>query len=695
MQTTATLNAHTLQPAPPSPDLKHIALILHERGWIIGICAVIGLFCAAIQVKRMPLVYEAQAILQMEPHGRVLGFETDNAGSTSSDAGVQTILETFKSRELLARVVSELSLNTDPLFSSSPLTPEQSQGLLRGCIEVKQRRGTRLLDITAKHYNAEVSKKLADGVAQSFIRLQLDQRAASARSVLEFLIAEADRLKSRLKKSEEALQSYKENNQASSLEEKQDTVITSLRAQSSNLANARTNRIRLETDVADMERFACDTEALLRIASVAQHPRIMYTRAQIAELQSQISTLQLRYTEKHPKLIFARTQLREAEGSLQRLVLQIPSTLKSDLERALATEMNFENALKEQEKQALVLNRQSIDYKVLARDVDTDRAVYESILRKLKETDVASGVQLSDIRLFEAASLPKTPTRSATLKFIAIGILAGGILGGGAVFGSCLLESTWRTAEEIEAETGLAVLSTVPRFSEKDSGEGFLEHLSHSSESLMEAFRSLRTSLHLSARQRGKHCFLFTGPEPEDGKSFCAMGYAVTLARQGVKTLLIDADLRSPSLERTLFQSHNMAGLTDVLEGCLPLSEVIVPTGIPELDFLPAGTLLNNASELLTRKGIKSTLDDARQLYDCLILDSAPVQSVSDSLLLAQAVDSVLLVVRYASTPKKAAQRAIQKLEDQGTPIAGVVLNHANPASLYHEYKPRKAFSSV
>jgi capsular exopolysaccharide synthesis family protein len=695
MQTSTAFHAHPIQSTPPSPDLDHISLVFRERGWIVGVCAAAGLICAAIHVSRLPLVYEAQAILQLEPHGRVLGFEADNGPYAASDAGVQTILETFKGRELIGRVVSELKLATDPQFSSSPLTEEQAQNTLRGCVEVKQRRGTQLLDILARHSNAEVSKKIADGFAHSFIQLQLDQRSASARSVLEFLITEADRLKSRLRKSEEALQSYKENNQAASLEERQDTVITDLKIQGGNLASARATRIRLESDVADMERFAGDTEALLRITSVAQHPRIGYTRAQIADLQSQISTLQLRYTEKHPKLIFARTQLREAEGSLQKLVLQIPTTLKSDLERALATEINFENALRDQEKQALALNRQSIDYKVLSRDVETDRAVYESILRKLKETDVARGVQISDSRIFESATLPKTPAHSTRLKFLAIGLLAGVFLGSGAVFGTCLLESTWRTAEEIESATGLAVLSTVPRLSRKNSGKPLVERMRDSSEPLMEAFRSLRTSLHLSARKKGKHCFLVTGPQPGDGKSFCAIGYALTLARQGVKTLLIDADLRSPSLEQTLFRSRSRSGLTDVLEGHLKLSDAIIPTSISGLDFLPAGSLLQNASELLTCTGVQSTLEEARMLYDCLILDSAPLQTVSDSLLLAQSVDSILLVVRYGETAKKAAHRAIQQFEDQGTPVAGIVFNSANPTSLYKDYAPSGAVRSL
>lgn len=690
MQTTPSLNSAHSQNNTPNHDFQQVALILRERGWIIGICATAGLFAAALHVKRLPLAYEALSVLQLSPRGRVLGFESDNPATSGNETGFQTILETFKSQALLGRVTTDLNLAENPEFSATPLSAEAAQNQLRSCFDVRQRRGTQLIDITTRHPNPEVAQTISNSVAHAFIQLQLDQRSSGARAVLEFLMAEADKLKSRLKKSEEALQSYKESNQAISLEDRQDTVITALKIQANNLAVARGTRIRIETDVADMERFSGDADSLLRIASVAQQPRIDSTRAQISELQSQISTLRLRYTDKHPKLVQALTQFHDAERSLQHLILQAPTALRSDLERAIATEASFEKALKEQEKQALTLNRQSIDYKALARDVDTDRAVYEAILRKIKETDVARGVQLSDIRIFEPASLPGSPTRSSALKFMAIGAFAGLVVGGSAVFAQTLLESAWRTADEVESATGLPVLGSVPRLKKRASGKHLLEQLSDPAEPILEAFRSLRTSLHLSARKQGKHCFLFAGAQPGDGKSFCSTGYALTLARQGVRTLLIDADLRAPSLEETFLKNRNLPGLTEVLEGSMQLDEAIVPTSIPNLDLLPAGNLRTDASELLTRKGIQATLENARQRYDCLILDSAPVQSVSDSLLLAQAVDSVLLVVRYACTPKKAALRAIQLFEDQGTPVVGIVINNANPTSLYTDYTQEK-----
>ena len=228
-----------------TPDLQQLVLILRERYWVLLVCIVAGLLASGIYIRRLPVVYQASAVLQLEPRGRVLGFDAENSTQASSEPPLQTILEAFKSRSLLERAVRDLRLQEDREFSPINLSIEQAQGVLAGCMDVRQRRSTSLIDIVARHGSPQTARKLADGVAQAFIQMQLDQRASGARAVLEFLLAEADRLKKRLQRSEEALQTYKETNQAAALEDRQDTVTASLKAQGNNFAEARSTRIRL------------------------------------------------------------------------------------------------------------------------------------------------------------------------------------------------------------------------------------------------------------------------------------------------------------------------------------------------------------------------------------------------------------------------------------------------------------------
>ncbi|NBV87653.1 MAG: hypothetical protein EBS01_15600, partial [Verrucomicrobia bacterium] len=402
---------------------NEVVQVIRERAWVLLVCALAGLLAAGAYLRRLPVRFESLCVLQLEPRGRVLGFEAEGAQGSSGEGGMQTFLEAFRSRALLGRVVQELKLQQDREFSPEALSADAAVGVLGACLEVRQRKGTQLIDIRARHGSPVVAQKLADGVARAFIQSQLDQRSSGARSVLEFLVAEAERLKLRLQKSEEALQGYKEKSQSASLEDRQDTVITALKVQGGNFEDARTARIRLESDLGDLERAAGQPADLLRITSVSQHPTVASTRAQIAEIQARISMMRLRYTEKHPRMIEAQLQLRDAEEVLRQTALQIPSIMRAELERARAAEQSFEAALREQEKQALALNRQSISFKVLARDVETDRALYEAILRRLKETDVAKELQLSDLRVFEVAGLPVLPASPSPVKMAAMGLL--------------------------------------------------------------------------------------------------------------------------------------------------------------------------------------------------------------------------------------------------------------------------------
>jgi capsular exopolysaccharide synthesis family protein len=379
---------------------------------------------------------------------------------------------------------------------------------------------------------------------------------------------------------------------------------------------------------------------------------------------------------------------------LRRSALQIPTLIRAELERAKSTERNFETAFRDQEQQALELNRQSIDFKVLSRDVETDRALYDSILRRLKETDIAKGVQLGDLTVFESAPLPTAPAQRKALQFLGLGLFAGFLTGIGAVIATFLLDNTWRSAEEVEISTGLPVLATLPRQPRMGPMHFLPAALQDPTLPLLEAFRSLRTSLHLSARKQGKRCFLFTSALPADGKSFCAIGYAITLANQGVKTLLIDADMRAPSISKTLLGTDPHSGLAEVLEGKIPLLQAVLTSAVPGLEILGAGSPVTHASELLTRTGIHSTLRCASEAYDCIVVDSAPVQSVSDAILLAEAVDSVCMVVRYGKTPRKDALRALHILQEHGAPLEGIVFNGSHMNRMYDYYnRPRESLS--
>ncbi len=670
-----TLNSES---TPSAPDTKQLLLLLRERLWIVCICCLSGCIASIAYLQNAPKLYRTSSVVKLEPRPHLAGLESDPGPRGGADSSAATLVESFYSRLMADTAMQHMSLEGDPSFAQQPLSPDQSRQLLRSSIALTPRKATAFLDVHAQHTNPAMAQRLANGTAEAFLRLELDQRTLGARNLLEFLTTEGQRLKDRLQKSENALQLYKETTRATSLEDRQDTVTAALKTQANNLADARTTRIRLDGDVANMERFANNPQALLTLQSIAQHPTIVTTRAQITELESAVSTLRIRYTDQHPKLVQALSQLEDARLALEREVLDVQSVLRSDLERARSNERNFEEALKEQERQALLLNRQSIEYKVLARDVETDRALYEAALRRVKETDIAKGLQLGDLTIFERAPLPSAPSTPQPLRVLALGIAAGLIVGLGIVMAGALMDQTWRSSDQLEEATGMPLLAIIPSQPKRLRSSAGLPVFHNSFPPLLAGFRALRTALHLTARRHGKTSFLFTSACAGDGKSFCAMGYAMTLAQQGIKTLLIDADICSPSLESALLGTASLSGLAQILEGTDRLESAVVRTSIHHLDLLPAGRRMTEASELLADSSVHNLLCAAKAQYECIVIDSPPVQSAGDSVILAECVDSICLIVRYAETTQKQVSRALRLLNQQESKIEGVVFNAAN-----------------
>jgi capsular exopolysaccharide synthesis family protein len=670
---------------PVAPDTKQLLLLVRERLWIICLCCVSGCIASIAYLQNAPKLFRTASVVKLEPRMHLAGLETDPGPRGGGDLGAATLVESFYSRLMADTALLHMNLQGDPAFAPQPLSPEQSRQLFRSALTLSPRKGTAFLDIRAQHTNPVMAQKLANGTAEAFLRLELEQRTLGARNLLEFLTSEGERLKARLQKSEDALQLYKETNRATSLEDRQDTVTAALKTQGNNLAEARATRIRLDGDVANMERLANNPQALLTLQSIAQHPTIVSTRSQITELESAVSTLRIRYTDRHPKLVQALSQLEDARAALEREVLEIQSVLRSDLERARANERNFEGALKEQETQALALNRQSIEYKVLARDVETDRAMYEAVLRRVKETDIAKGLQLGDLTIFERAPLPFETSGPQTLRILALGIAAGLISGLGIVMAGALMDKTWRSSDQLEKAIGIPLLAIIPSQPRRLRSHAGLPAFHSSFPQLLGGFRVLRAALHLGARRHGKTSFLFTSACAGDGKSFCAMGYAMTVAQQGLKTLLIDADLQSATLEKALLGSANLNGLAQVLEGTSSLESMIVTTSIPHVDLLPAGRQMTEAPEFFSESAIDELLRSAKQKYDCIVIDSPPIQGAGDALILAESVDSICLIVRYAKTEQNQALKALRLLGEHESKIEGVIFNAAN-ISLLPEY---------
>lgn len=651
------------------------------KSWLIALCATAGFFAATAYVKHIPETYKATSVLNFDSAGtKVLSFDEGQGTQFGNDAAVQTILETFKSRVLLNMVVDAEKLNESPDFMPPAAdhkapSADDAATYLSNLLAVQVRKGTQLIDISVQHPQARMTKLLADSLANQFIQLTIKLRTSSSEAVMRWLLGEAERLKAKLRKSEEEMHAYKEQKNAPSLDKSQDTVIAKLQSVANQRAQASATRIRLMAESEEAKRFADNPRALLTLASVAQHPSVLAIQRKITTLEAQIATFSLRYQEKHPRMIQARTELAEARAALDEAARAVVPTIDSDYQHALATEKSFAEALADQEKEASALSKAAIEYNALSREVETDRALYDSVLMRLKENDIMQTHKFSNVRIFESASLPLTPTDNNPKKIMLLGVLGGLVLGMGAVAGGHFIDNSWKSVDDAESATTLKVLASIPHCRRlKPSSVGQLL-LKQPGSATAEAFRFLRTSLYLSAGRSTQRTFLFTSAMPGEGKTFCAVNYAVSAAQQGLRTLIIDADLRSPMIGATLLNEEDLTGVAEYIRGEAVFEQVSYDSIIPNLTVIPAGRNAPNPAEMLTSPEFAALIRDTKTKFDTIVIDSAPLGPVTDTLLILEFADAVCMVVRAGRTSEKAVLRACSVLKEFGAKSVGLVIN--------------------
>lgn len=722
-------------------DFRHLYHLLLQRWWIIAL--VVGVFttAAAGWVMRQPKIYESRAVLQVQHQeqqiSKIEGVMQDNPSSLDF---INTVVQALTSRNLMIRVVDANRLRQNPAFVAPGSKPTEIQlaDKLRGKVQVALRRGTRLIDITVSDRDPVMARDLASSIVREFLKENFSQRLAVSKVATEFLKEEADKLKKKLEESELKLQRYKEQNRAVSLEDRQNITVERLRDVSTKVTEANSQRIRLEADIEQVRRVGPgNTEELLRIRSVAEIPQVADVRAQLGEANTELSALNERYGHKHPKLIAAQKRIESLRQTLAVNTAKAGDILQRQYDAAVQTESKLAAALQEQEDAALELNKIAIPYNVLQRDVESDRSLYESLLQRMKETSVTGPVEQAPYTLVEEPMVPSHPSKPNVRRTVALAFFFSALLAVGGIILLDMFDSSLRSVDEAEKFLHLPALVGIPNHraisaqksrrrsghpspgahSSSAYGSGYPSSSTNAGEavdvsahalaksdrenypiaaiedpasSLAEAYRTLRVSLSMLGPEEERRVLLFVSAIPEEGKTYTSLNTAVVFAQQGRRTLLMDADLRRPSLHKALQSRSEMPiGLTDLFSGNAKLHEVIQQTDIDNLFLLPAGRRAPNPAELLSSADLGKLLEQLLKKFDRIVIDTAPVNAVSDTLVLAPHAHKTILVVRAGKTHRKAIERGLLLLRKSGAKLAGFVLNRlptGRAASYYYYY---------
>jgi succinoglycan biosynthesis transport protein ExoP len=675
-----------------SVDYHVLYYIVRERAWIVVICFLVAAMATATILERAPRIYASKTVLLVEQEEpKVVDIQPVQQDEYQSLESLKTVEQTLQNKGLFERVIEANNLARDPrLLGSSPegtLTREQLVSKLEKMVGIKLRRGTRLIDITVENTDPGFTSIIANSLVAEFLRQDYEQGATSLHAANEFLETEALDIKRKLDDSENALQLYKEQTHSISSSDAQNIIVQELNELAVKATEAKSRRIACETAYTEVQALGNNIDALL-LSPAADSPAIEEIRSNIVKSESDLADLKPRYKPKHPKYMEAESQLAGWKDALKRAALALPQSALSAYQSSVAAERALNDALAEQQTAALVMNRNAIRFDVLARDVESNRALYQTVLNQIKDNTVIKDLKTSNIRVIELAETPDKPIKPDKREVV----LTGGL---GAVLSSILLvallhamDQSLKTVDQAEECLGMPVLCAIPKFD-----DAVAEPISGKTE----AFRTLRASLSTLGRKDARRVFLFTSSLPGEGKTFCSLNYARSLAQQGLKTLVIDCDMRRPTIEK-LFRKNNerSVGLTDYLTTHKTFQEVIHASDMENLFYIPGGSSAPNPVELLANSGFDALIQEALGYFDRVVVDSAPIHVVSDTLLILNCIQTVCLVVCANRTPRGAVTRTIEILSKSGAPLAGTILNllpRGGANGYYYDYAYSGAYA--
>jgi succinoglycan biosynthesis transport protein ExoP len=666
--------------AQTSFDYRHFLHFAISKSWILLLLLLAGLLIAISYVARTPKVYQSRQVLEVDiaPQAivNIQDVRPQNLGALDQ---LRTIEQNLSNRTLMQRIVRALDLTHNPDFmpfpeGGKPYTEDELAGVLGGMVNPVIRRGTRLIDVFVQHGDPKMAQLVANAVGREYIRQSVERRSGTSELALQFLMEESERLKKKVRESEQAVQEYRESQKSVSLENQENIVLDKLKDLNSKLTAVKADRMRLESDFAQIRAYEGNVDKLLTVPSIANHATVQDLKKEIQSLEANIATLAQRYKDKHPKMIQAHTQLAEVKSNLRQNVLKLPGQMQSEFEKTSSQERSFESALSEQENSALDLSKKTIRYKELQRDLETDRALFESVLKRMKETDLTKGIQADPVQIVESASFNPGPIRPDRSRALTTGVVLGLAAGLGIILLLMYLDSSVKTVDQSEKIFGLPTLAAVPQL--KDLSQSTTLVMARDPNSVVaESFRSLRASLSLLGPEATRKITLFTSALPGEGKSFCCTNYSISLAQQNLRTLIIDADMRRPSLNKIFGIPRERAGLTEYLIGNATVEEAVQPTELDNLFVMLGGEKAPNPAELLSGSGFAELMTEALKSFDRIVVDTAPLVPVSDTLLLLPFIQTVCMVVQGGKTPRNAVLRAIEMMKKVAQRPDGIVLN--------------------
>ncbi|MEW6118079.1 MAG: polysaccharide biosynthesis tyrosine autokinase [Nitrospirota bacterium] len=539
-------------------------------------------------------------------------------------------------------------------------------------IEVKPVKNSKIVEIRYLAPNPELARSITNTVARAYIEELLELNMSSTRYALQWMTKKAEEEREKLDRSEKNLQEYVKNRNIITMENKIAVIPQKLSELNSQLIQAETKKKQLETLYTKVKSISNDLDEAETISVIASDPSLQAIKQQIIKSEQNIMEMSQKYGKKHPAMTRALEDLNVLKAKREQEIRRIIDSIKNEYEMAKANVATLNRFLGETKSEALNVNEKFMEYGSINREVETNRQLYDALVKKIKEQSITEQGQTVNVLVVEKAEAPKSPAKPRKALNLLLGLIVGAFGGIGAAFFVEYLDNTVKSPEEVETKLGVPVFGVITMNKTPNAViEGIV--VREPTSIITENYKAIRTALLLSSAERPPKRILVTSMSPEEGKTTTSINLAMAIAQSEYKVLLIDADLRKPRLHK-VFGLNNTKGLSTYLAGASDMS--ITQKGpLSGLSVITSGPIPPNPSELLGSNRMNELLTALSGQYDIIVCDSPPLLSVADSLILSKTVEGTIIVTRAGKVTYDEMKRGLKSLYDLKAHVLGIVIN--------------------
>lgn len=688
------------------PLVAEAFLVLRRRKAVIVLCALAGVLAGCLYILLRPRVYEATTKIEITPaNTAALGLDELSARALTgadSTTQLQTVVQVLESNTLALDVMDQLELAQNRAFAtgwqqapgtkSSEWSPQVRDRLLKRfhkALVVDLVPKTDVLVVTFRAKSPDIAAQVSNTVVRKFRERNLRTSYESANEVSDWLSAQLDTLRDRARKSQQELAVLEKTTGLLGQDETDNIVLEKLKQLDEALTGLESDRIVKEARY----RIAASGNPEL-LATSSPDATLQLLRTQQAGLRLQYAQLSSKFGPAYPKLAEVAEQISSVDSAVDRQLEQLKQQYRNEYEAAAGSERLLRTRFEAQKQRAYELNEGASQHAILKREVESTQQLYETLQLKLKQAGIAAGLASANVAMVDPAQIPSEPVEPKPLSALLIGLSAGIVGGIGLAVTLEAADDAVRSLEEAEESSSLPLLATVPRVRPPHS-----RLLSRKRQRLLdgvqpvtlrrprsraaESYRVLCNGLGRPGQMASK-IITITSATAFEGKTTTATNLAVVLAQSGAKVLLVDGDLRQPSVH-TCFEVPQSPGLADQL-GAVINCQASQSQHQPGLWILPSGATTNFNMPKVKVQSVKTLLEQWREQYDHVVIDAPPVSLVSDATLFAACSDAVVLIVRCGTTARRELRRTCSALHRAHANLSGFVLNAIDAAPFYRNH---------